>query len=73
MPHVPCALIMPSPQESGAGMRNCQSFSADLFGFLVSKKRVDCYHPVCNTFYKARQHRFLYDPDLSHAPVLEEH
>ena len=43
--------------------RNCQTFAADLFGFLSGRKGVEPYHAVCRVLYKPRPFLFLYDPD----------
>ena len=44
--------------------RNCQTFAADLYGFLAGKKGVEPYSQVCRVLYKPRPHLFLYDPTL---------
>eukprot|EP00978_Attheya_sp_CCMP212_P021557 scaffold63082_cov54-Attheya_sp.AAC.2 len=44
--------------------RNCQTFAADLCGFLAGKKDVEPFHPVSRVDYKNRSHLFLYDSQL---------
>ena len=41
--------------------RNCQSFAADLCGFLAGKKDVSPYHPVQKIQYSNKNHTFLYE------------
>lgn len=47
--------------EAGPGCRNCQTFAADFFGFLVGRGDVVPYHPTTRPFYKPRPYLFLYD------------
>jgi len=44
--------------------RNCQTFTADLVGFLAGKKGVAPFHPVNRVEYKNRSHLFLYDSGM---------
>ena len=44
--------------------RNCQTFAADLHGFLAGKKGIEPYSQVCRVLYKPRPWQFLYDPAL---------
>lgn len=44
--------------------RNCQTFAADLCGFLAGKKDVLPYHPINRIDYHNRTHFFLYDSNL---------
>jgi len=44
--------------------RNCQTFTADFYGFMAGKKDVLPYHPLNRVDYQNRAHTFLYDPDL---------
>jgi hypothetical protein len=57
--------IRRNPQYSEIN-RNCQTFSADLFGFLAGKNPQDIqpFHPLNRVDYKNRAHYFLYDPDM---------
>jgi len=41
--------------------RNCQTFAADLCGFLAGKKDVSPYHPVNQIQYRNSTHTFLYE------------
>lgn len=41
--------------------RNCQTFAADLCGFLAGKKDVQPYHPVNQIQYTGQKHKFLYE------------
>lgn len=41
--------------------RNCQTFAADLCGFLAGKKDVSPYHPVNQIQYQNSTHTFLYE------------
>ncbi|KAL7527335.1 hypothetical protein ACHAXR_001902, partial [Thalassiosira sp. AJA248-18] len=41
--------------------RNCQTFAADLCGFLAGKKDVSPYHPVSQIQYQNKNHTFLYE------------
>merc|ERR1711957_683168 len=41
--------------------RNCQTFTADLYGFLIGSKNVAPYHAICRTLYKPRTYLFLYE------------
>jgi hypothetical protein len=41
--------------------RNCQTFAADLCGFLAGKKDVSPYHPVNQIQYHNSTHTFLYE------------
>ena len=49
-------------------MRNCQTFSADLYGFLAGKNNSVPYHKVCRLAYSNRSHNFLYSPEMYGAP-----
>jgi hypothetical protein len=42
-------------------MRNCQTFAADLYGFLAGKAGIQPFHKVCRVFYQNRSYLFLYD------------
>jgi len=44
--------------------RNCQTFAADLCGFLAGKKDVLPYHPLNRIDYQNRTHLFLYDSNM---------
>jgi len=41
--------------------RNCQTFAADLCGFLAGKKDVSPFHPVNQISYTCQKHKFLYE------------
>ena len=41
--------------------RNCQTFAADLCGFLAGKKDVKPFHPINKIEYVNRNHLFLYE------------
>mmetsp|Transcript_2086 Transcript_2086/g.4021 ORF Transcript_2086/g.4021 Transcript_2086/m.4021 type:complete len:554 (+) Transcript_2086:273-1934(+) len=41
--------------------RNCQTFAADLCGFLAGKRDVRPYHPVNQIQYTTQKHKFLYE------------
>jgi len=41
--------------------RNCQTFAADLCGFLAGKKDVQPFHPVNQIQYVCQKHKFLYE------------
>jgi len=41
--------------------RNCQTFSADLCGFLAGKNDISPYHPINKIEYHNRMHLFLYE------------
>ena len=41
--------------------RNCQTFAADLCGFLAGKKDVQPFHPVNQIQYTCQKHKFLYE------------
>ena len=43
--------------------RNCQTFVADLCGFLAGKGDVQPFHPVNQIQYHNRSHMFLYESD----------
>eukprot|EP00128_Syssomonas_multiformis_P002151 Colp12_sorted_trinity150504_noHs@9405 len=43
--------------------RNCQTFAADFFGFLIGKKDIKPYYAANRVMYQPRQHLFLYDPN----------
>mmetsp|Transcript_4389 Transcript_4389/g.6500 ORF Transcript_4389/g.6500 Transcript_4389/m.6500 type:complete len:597 (+) Transcript_4389:75-1865(+) len=57
--------IRRNPQYSEIN-RNCQTFSADLYGFLAGKSPQDIqpFHPLNRVDYKNRSHCFLYDPEM---------
>ena len=42
--------------------RNCQTFAADLCGFLCGKRDVAPFHPVNQVAYTNQKHYFLYEP-----------
>jgi len=44
--------------------RNCQTFTADICGFLAGKKDVLPYHPLNRIDYRNRTHFFLYDSNM---------
>jgi hypothetical protein len=44
--------------------RNCQTFTADICGFLAGKKDVVPYHPLNRIDYHNRTHFFLYDSNM---------
>lgn len=44
--------------------RNCQTFAADLCGFLAGKRDVQPFHPVNQVRYSCRKHHFLYESDM---------
>ena len=58
----PRLLSLPQPVLQ---VRNCQSFAADFFGFIVGKKGVQPTVQVLRPLYTARPHLFLYDYRLS--------
>jgi len=41
--------------------RNCQTFAADLCGFLAGKRNISPYHPVNQIQYHNSTHTFLYE------------
>ena len=49
-------------------MRNCQTFSADFYGFMAGKANVEPFHKVCRLSYSNRGHNFLYSPEMYGAP-----
>ena len=66
--HRHVSLTFPQPLLQ---VRNCQSFAADFFGFIVGKKGVQPTVQVLRPLYTARPHLFLYDYRLYNNPDPE--
>mmetsp|Transcript_35194 Transcript_35194/g.74921 ORF Transcript_35194/g.74921 Transcript_35194/m.74921 type:complete len:469 (+) Transcript_35194:100-1506(+) len=49
-------------QEYNKLYANCQTFGADLFGFLSGSRGVVPYHDICRPMYKQRTLSFVYAP-----------
>lgn len=55
---------MARDRRYAADSRNCQSFAADLYGFLAGKKGIEPFSMVCRVKYKPRPHFFPYEPTM---------
>jgi len=62
---------MVSAETRCAESRNCQTFTADLFGFLTGKRDVRPYHQFNRLLYKPRHWQFLYEPKSADGQVAD--
>jgi hypothetical protein len=53
-------------------VRNCQAFSADLYGFLAGKKGIVPHVSILRPMYTPRPHLFLYEAAMYHNPSAHD-